>query len=98
MKIKKAYKFRLKPSNIQYQELNKISGACRFAWNKALSLNLNRLQKKQPLMWYHELDFWSKLWKSSDEYSFLKLIPAHCLQQKLKDLDFKTRKNGQTPV
>src|SRR3990167_274347 len=87
MKIKKAYKFRLKPSNIQYQELNKISGACRFAWNKALSLNLNRLQKKQPLMWYHELDFWSKLWKSSDEYSFLKLIPAHCLQQKLKDLD-----------
>ena len=38
-------------------------------------------------MWYHELDFWSKLWKSSDEYSFLKLIPAHCLQQKLKDLD-----------
>jgi IS605 OrfB family transposase len=87
MQIQKAYKFQLKPNKTQHLELNKIAGGCRFAWNKALSLNLDRLQKKQPIIWYHEMDFWSKLWKSSDEYSFLKLIPAHCLQQKLKDLD-----------
>ncbi|OGT46626.1 MAG: transposase [Gammaproteobacteria bacterium RIFCSPHIGHO2_12_FULL_38_11] len=87
MKIKKAYKFKLKPSNAQQVQLNEIAGGCRFLWNKVLRLNLDRLQNKYPLIWYHEADFWSKLWKSSDEYRFLKIIPAHCLQQKLKDLD-----------
>jgi len=38
-------------------------------------------------MYYHEMDFWSKLWKSSQEYGFLKEAPAHILQQKMKDLD-----------
>ena len=87
MIIKKAYKFKLKPTGLQQSQLNEITGACRFIWNKVLRLNLDRLKNKQSLMWYHEADFWSKLWKSSDEYGFLKVIPAHCLQQKLKDLD-----------
>ena len=52
-----------------------------------LFLNLARLKARQPLMWYHEADYWSKLWKASEEYAFLKEVPAHCLQQKLKDLD-----------
>ena len=87
MKIKKAYRFQLKPSSAQLVQLNHIGGSCRFVWNKVLALNLERLKKKQSLIWYHEADFFSKLWKQSDEYHFLKEIPAHCLQQKLKDLD-----------
>ena len=87
MKIRKAYKFRLKPNDEQLQQLVNIAGGCRFVWNKVLHLNLKRLANKQPLVWYHEADFWSKLWKSSEEYGFLKVVPAHCLQQKLKDLD-----------
>lgn len=87
MQIKKAYKFRLKPTSEQLLQLNKIAGSCRFVWNKLLALNLDRLKNKQPLIWYHEADFFSKLWKQSDEYHFLKEIPAHCLQQKLRDLD-----------
>ena len=38
-------------------------------------------------MRYQELDFWSKLWKKSDEYGFLKACQSQLLQQKLKDLD-----------
>lgn len=87
MKIRKAYKFRLKPNKDQLKQLDCFAGHCRFLWNKVLNLNLDRLQKKQPIMWYFEADFWSKIWKSSNEYSFLKEVPAHCLQQKLKDLD-----------
>src|SRR3990167_366049 len=87
MIIKKAYKFKLKPTDAQQAQLREIAGGCRFVWNKVLRLNLDRLKNKQSLMWYHEADFWSKLWKSSDAYGFLKVIPAHCLQQKLKDLD-----------
>lgn len=87
MIIRKAYKFRLKPSEAQIKQLIAIAGACRFLWNKVLRLNLNRLQEKNCLLWYHEADYWSKLWKSSQEYTFLKEAPAHCLQQKLKDLE-----------
>lgn len=87
MIIRKAYKFRLKPNEAQIKQFIAIAGACRFLWNKVLRLNLSRLQEKHHLLWYHEADYWSKLWKSSEEYSFLKDAPAHCLQQKLKDLD-----------
>ena len=93
MQIKKAYKFRLKPTLEQLSQLNKIAGSCRFIWNKLLALNLDRLKDKQPLIWYHEADFFSKLWKQSNEYHFLKEIPAHCLQQKLRDLD-RAFRNG----
>ena len=87
MKIRKAFKYRLKPTDEQAQKLHSIAGHCRFAWNRILHLNLTRLKDKQPLIWYHEADYWTKLWKRSEEYGFLKEVPAHCLQQKLKDLD-----------
>lgn len=63
------------------------TGAVRFTWNKVLALNLDRLRNKQPLIRYNESDYWSKLWKSSEEYDFLSDVSAHCLQQKLRDLD-----------
>ena len=87
MKIKKAYKFRLKPSLEQQRQMQNFAGASRFVWNKLLRLNLDRLHRKQNLIWYHEADFWTKVWKASEEYGFLKEAPAHCLQQKLKDLN-----------
>ena len=87
MKIKKAFKFRLKPNESQRAMLEKYVGACRFVWNKVLRMSLDRLQAKQSIIWYLEADYWSKQWKRSDEYTFLKEVPAHCLQQKLKDLD-----------
>jgi IS605 OrfB family transposase len=87
MQIKKAYRFQLKPTPEQAHQMECIAGGCRFVWNKVLACNLKRLERKEPLIWYYEADFWSKLWKQSEEYSFLKEVPAHCLQQKLKDLD-----------
>jgi putative transposase len=87
MKIRKAFRYRLNPSEAQAELLSQFTGHCRFVWNKVLSLNLARLKEKLPLIWYHEADYWSKLWKRSEEYGFLKEAPAHCVQQKLKDLD-----------
>jgi putative transposase len=85
--IRKAFKFRLKVSTETSQKLANYAGGCRFVWNKALALNLDRLNKKQPILWYEELNFWATLWKKSDEYGFLKDLPSQVLQQKLKDLD-----------
>ena len=85
--IRKAFKFRLNTSPEINQKLSMYAGGCRFVWNKALALNLDRLNQKQPILWYEELNFWATLWKKSDEYGFLKELPSQVLQQKLKDLD-----------
>jgi putative transposase len=84
--IRKAFKFRLNTDAELNQKLSHYAGGCRFVWNKALALNLARLEQKQPILWYDELDFWTKLWKHSDDYHFLKDVPAQALQQKLMDL------------
>lgn len=85
--IRKAFKFRLKLTPDTEQKLVRYAGGCRFVWNKALMLNLARLQEKQPILWYQALNFWATLWKQSDDYGFLSELPSQVLQQKLKDLD-----------
>jgi IS605 OrfB family transposase len=93
MIIRKAFKFRLKTTKKLEEKLHLFAGHCRFIWNKSWHLNMNRLKNKLPLIWYQELDFWSKLWKSSDEFKFLKECPSQLLQQKLMDLT-KAFKDG----
>ncbi len=86
-KIRKAYQFQLKTNEEIESRLVRICGSARFVWNKSLSMNLDRLEKKQPILWYNELAFWMILWKRSEEYGFLKECPSQVLQQKLMDLD-----------
>ena len=80
MLIRKAYKFRLNTNAETAQMMLQYAGNCRFLWNKALKANLFKLKNKQPLCYYQELDFFSKLWKKSEEYGFLTLSPAQTLQ------------------
>lgn len=87
MRIRKAYKFRLKTNDEIEQKLWLFSGHCRFVWNYFWQINQNRLSQGQKIMRYHEMDYWSKLLKASDKYGFLAEAQAHILQQKLKDLD-----------
>jgi putative transposase len=87
MLIRKAYKFRLNTNAETAQQMMQYAGNCRFLWNKALAMNLSRLKNKQLILYYNELDWFSKLWKKSEEYSFLKLSPAQTLQQTLKQLE-----------
>ncbi len=84
MLIRKAYKFRLKTDHEIEEKLTQFAGCCRFLWNKALALNLRRLEEKQPLMWYRELAFWLTFWKRTEEHQFLKQAHSQPLQQTLK--------------
>jgi IS605 OrfB family transposase len=86
-KIQKAYKVRLKTNRDIETRLARFCGSGRFLWNKCLAMNLERLEKNQGILWYNELAFWLRLWKYSDEYSFLKECPSQVLQQKLMDLE-----------
>ena len=86
-KIRKAYRFQLKTNEEIKSWLVRICGSARFVWNKCLAMNMDRLEKKQPILWYNEMAFWLTLWKRSAEYGFLKECPSQVLQQKLMDLD-----------
>ncbi len=85
--IRRAYRFRLKPHREIEEKLARICGSSRFLWNKSLAMNLDRLEKRQSILWYNEMAWWLTLWKRSDEYSFLKECPSQVLQQKLRDLE-----------
>jgi len=85
--IRKAFRFRINANTELIHQLSEYVGCCRFLWNKALALNLSRLEESQKILWYQELSFWMTLWKQSDEYSFLSKAPSQALQHKLKDLD-----------
>jgi putative transposase len=100
MIIRKAYKYRLNTNAETEQLMSQYAGNCRFLWNKALALNLHYLENKQPILWYQELDWFSKLWKKSDDYEFLKLSPAQTLQQTLKQLEraFKEAFDKKQPL
>ncbi len=87
LKIRKAYKVRLKTNNNIENKLVRYCGSSRFLWNKCLAMNLDRLEKRQSILWYNELAYWLTLWKRSEEYSFLMECPSQVLQQKLKDLE-----------
>jgi len=87
MIIRKAFKFRLNTSPDIEIKMSQYAGNCRFLWNKALAVNLFKLENKQKLCYYQEFDFFSKLWKKSEEYGFLTLSPAQTLQQTLKQLE-----------
>lgn len=93
MLIRKAYKFKLKTTQEIEEKLAQFAGCCRFLWNKALALNLRRLEEKQLLMWYQELAFWLTFWKKTEEHSFLKDAHSQSLQQTLKHLE-KAFKDG----
>jgi len=87
LEIRKAYKVRLKTNRNIENRLAQYCGSARFLWNKCLAMNLGRLEKRQPILWYNELAFWLTVWKRSEEYGFLKECPSQVLQQKLKDLE-----------
>ena len=79
--------FKLKTKkNIEDFFLN-CEEACRCVWNRFRFLNKERLYRGWPILRYHEMAFWLKWWKQSDELSWLATVPSQILQQTLMDLD-----------
>lgn len=87
MKIRKAFKFCLKPSALQTQLLKQYAGSCRAVWNKTLAEQKKRLDEGLYCESYETFAKQLPLWKKAPEFFWLKEAPASALQQKLKDLD-----------
>lgn len=87
MKIRKAFKFRLKPTNDQRQKMAQTAGCVRLVWNKSLGAVKEDLEKKDGYKGYCAMAGELKDWKRCADTSFLKLVHSQPLQQTLKDLD-----------
>ena len=85
MLIRKAYKFQLKINAEQMEQLSRFAGCCRFVWNKALSMQKEKLDQKTKLLSYVESAAQLVRWKK--EMQFLAQVHSQPLQHTLKDLD-----------
>lgn len=87
MKLRKAFRYRLYLTPKQTAFFIRACGCARFIWNKALALQVGRLEADIPLLRYGDLAKLLTLWRSSEEYGFLAEGPVHTQQWALKFLD-----------
>lgn len=88
MKILRAFKYKLKPTEQQASELCVFAGHRRFVWNYFQRLNQYRLDNQLPILWYNEAEaYLSSFLMPSEECKWLKEAPKAILQQVLRDLD-----------
>jgi putative transposase len=85
MVIHKAYRFRLRPSKAQESHFRQFAGCRRFAWNKALGIQENRVRAGERSLSYNRMAATLPAWKQ--EHPFLAEPPSQALQQVLMDLD-----------
>ncbi len=86
MLIRKAYKYRLKTKPSHELKLRRAAGCSRYVWNKALAVQKDRLDKKQPCLSYNELAGLLIEWKKDKDISFLREVHSQPQQQTLKAL------------
>ena len=86
MKRLQAYKFRIEPNGEQQRAMRRISGTCRFVWNKALALQIANHQRGQKFVEHFDMCKWLPVWKKEPETLWLKETPSQLYQVVLKDL------------
>ena len=92
MIVQKAFKVELRPDGEQARQMRRFAGSCRFVFNKALALQMDRRARGEKKLSYADLCKELMVWRSGAETAWLADAPIHPLQQTLKDLD-KAYKN-----
>jgi putative transposase len=79
MVLRKAFKFKLRFKDAaRAVPFYRFAGSCRFLWNNALALQIERLEKKKRILSYEEMA--TKLLRWKKHYPFLKEVPSQALQ------------------
>ena len=103
MIVKRAFKFKLKPTEIQRTEFLRFAGARRFVFNRGLDQKQKAFEATGKSPSYFDQNKELTLLKEAVETSWLKEIHSQVLQQGLKDLDrafqhfFRCLKKGEKP-
>ena len=85
--MKRAYKYKLKPTMRQQRLLSQHFGCCRFIYNWGLSRKMEAWTKEKKSIGYLQLARELTLLKNDGEYDWLKNVANESLQQSLRNLD-----------
>jgi putative transposase len=82
-----AFRYELMPNGEQMRNMRRFAGACRFVYNQALALQIERHKQGLKKLSYADLCKVLTGWRNNRETAWLTDSPAHTLQQGLKDLE-----------
>ena len=85
--MKRAYKYKIKPTVKQQIQLSKTFGCARFIYNWGLDIKTKAWTNEHKSVSYFELAHELTALKQTDGYTWLKEVPNECLQQSLRNLD-----------
>jgi len=99
MIIRKGFKFRLKPTKDQKEQLIRFAGACRYIYNRGLAQRKSLYEEEKKNISYYEQNNELTQLKIQEGTAWLKEAHSQNLQQSLKDLEaafkrFFTTKEG----
>lgn len=87
MLVRKAFKYRLRPTGPQTAKMRQMAGTTRFLWNSALALQKEHLRRRGKILRYSEMCKELTAAKNTLGLEFLKETHSQVLQQAVKALD-----------
>ncbi len=87
MKQKKAYKYRMYPTEEQANILARTFGCCRFVYNWALRQRTDAFFQRGERLYYNQLAVLLTELKKQEEVAWLSEVSSVPLQQSLRHLD-----------
>jgi len=88
MRLQRGFRFRLKPTKSQREQLVNFSGGCRFIYNRGLEERKKTYETTGQTLSYYDQNNALTLLKKEQETGWLGDIHSQILQQALKDLNF----------
>lgn len=85
MEQMKAYKFRIYPTELQRELIEKSFGCSRFVYNNMLAIQIKAYEEEGKS--YSKYDLVKMLPSLKEEYEWLKEVDSTCLQSTIDDLD-----------
>ena len=85
--MKRAYKYKIKPTYKQQYQLLQTFGCARFIYNWGLDKKTKAWTNEHKSITYFELAKELTQLKQTEEYKWLKDVPNVCLQRSLRNLD-----------
>jgi Helix-turn-helix domain len=81
-----SYKFELRPNGEQRRQMRRIAGCCRFVFNQALAVQIERGVRGEAELDFAELTLRLAESRWRPETKWLARVPFGCLQQSLRNL------------
>ncbi|SIT50228.1 putative transposase [Paraburkholderia piptadeniae] len=82
-----AFKFELMPNGEHLRFMRRTAGACRFVYNKALTVQKENYEAGGKFIGYVTMARHLTGWRNGDETPWLRDAPVHPLQHALKDME-----------